>query len=131
MRSPVFLGSADGLAVSATLIFDSHLGYFFAFDLMGPRVGRFNRLVDPMDVSRPAFWRRRERCEGSEAETIFCGVAQSLLLRHRDIGLSLELRGAHDDLGVALPAHFLQGFISRVERGLLTGVGSGPEALER
>ena len=125
MRSPVFLASVDGLAISTALIFDSLLGYLLAVDLMGPRVGRFNRLVDPLETSRPALWRRRERATGAEAETILCGVAPSLLLRHRDVGLTLQLRGAHDDIDFGLPAHFLRGFLTRVEGAIPAGKGVG------
>ncbi len=121
MRSPVFLGDASGSAISATLIFDAHLGYLLAVDLMGPRVGRYNRLVDPMETSRPALWRRREPGEQAQAETVLCELNLSLLLRHRDVGLPLLLRGNRGDIGIGLPAHLLQGFLSRVERDLPTG----------
>lgn len=130
MRSPVFLASAAETTISATLLFDAHLGCLLAVDLMGPAVGRYNRLVDPLETSRPALWRRREpgrHAEAeAEAETVLCEVPHSLLIRHRDVGLPLVLRGARSEIGLGLPAHLLQGFLSRVEPGLPTeGVGDG------
>lgn len=126
MRSPVFLASASETAVSASLIFDAHLGELLAVDLMGPEIGRYSRLVDPLETSRPALWRRRERGCQVEAETVLCSVAHSLLIRHRDIGLPLLLRGSAGEIGIGLPAHLLKGFLARVEPGLPTErVGAG------
>ena len=119
LHSPIFLGVHGDALVGVSLVFDTHMGYLLAVDLMGPEIATFNRVRDPLATSRAALWREHSSEGAYQTETVFTELPLSMLLRHRDIGLPLWVQAgsqAEDDrLGIGLPAHLLEGFLSRTE----------------
>lgn len=126
LRSPIFVGVDRDLMIGAALIFDARLGYLLGIDFFGDDPGRYNRVVDPLYASRHVHYRGRDldphdeegEDTGGKSETLLAPLSPSLLMRYRDVGLTLRAEGRGADILLGLPAHLIEGFLRRIEKHL-------------
>lgn len=127
LRSPIFVGVDRGVLIGASLIFDARMGFVLGVDLCGESVGLYNRVVDPLYASTRASFRGRNLEAGDgpgESETVLAPISRSLLMRYRDVGLTLRAEGRGANILLGLPAHLLEGFLRRIESHLPLQAGA-------